>query len=109
MDAHDDAGKAVGQVQGSLHVFQQAFVGDAAVILEQRAVEAEVGAQHLGDAEGDAVSLSPSFPLHFPFTTCIHRMACPAHDKAVGALLNELTQAAFVHPETGARMMYELA
>jgi hypothetical protein len=36
-------------------------------------------------------------------------MACPAHDKAVGALLNELTQAAFVHPETGARMMYELA
>jgi hypothetical protein len=65
VDAHDDAGKAVGQVQGSLHVFQQAFVGDAAVILEQRAVEAEVGAQHLGDAEGDAVSLSPSFPLHY--------------------------------------------
>jgi hypothetical protein len=31
------------------------------------------------------------------------------HDKAVGALLNELTQAAFVHPETGARMIYELA
>ena len=42
-------------------------------------------------------------------TVRIHRMACPAHDKAVGALLNELTQAAFVHPETGARMIYELA
>ena len=42
-------------------------------------------------------------------TVRIHRMACPAHDKAVGALLNELTQAAFLHPETGARMIYELA
>jgi hypothetical protein len=42
-------------------------------------------------------------------TVRIHRMACPAHDKAVSALLNELTQAAFVHPETGARMIYELA
>jgi hypothetical protein len=42
-------------------------------------------------------------------TVRIHRMACPAHDKAVGALLNELTQAAFRHPETGARMIYELA
>ena len=42
-------------------------------------------------------------------TVRIHRMACPAHDKAVGTLLNELTQAAFVHPETGARMIYELA
>jgi hypothetical protein len=53
VDAHDDAGKAVGLVQGGLHVFQQAFVGDAAVILEQGAVEAEVGTQHLGDAEGE--------------------------------------------------------
>lgn len=42
-------------------------------------------------------------------TVRIHRMACPAHDKAVGALLEELTQAAFRHPETGARMIYELA
>ncbi len=42
-------------------------------------------------------------------TVRIHRMAFPAHDKAVGALLNELTQVAFVHPETGARMIYELA
>jgi len=41
VDAHDDAGKAVGLVQGCLHVFQQAFVGDAAVILEQGAIEAE--------------------------------------------------------------------
>jgi hypothetical protein len=42
-------------------------------------------------------------------TVRIHRMACPAHDKALGALLDELTQAAFRHPETGARMIYELA
>ena len=44
VDAHDDAGKAVGLVQGGLHVFQQAFVGDAAVILEQGAIEAEIRA-----------------------------------------------------------------
>lgn len=42
-------------------------------------------------------------------TVRIHRMTCPAHDKAVGALLGDLTQAAFLHPETGARMIYELA
>jgi hypothetical protein len=42
-------------------------------------------------------------------TVRIHRMACPAHDKAVSALLNELTKIAFRHPETGARMIYELA
>ncbi len=42
-------------------------------------------------------------------TVRIHRMTCPAHDKAVGALLGELTQAAFLHPETGARLIYELA
>jgi transposase-like protein len=39
----------------------------------------------------------------------IHRMACPAHDKAIGALLADLTQAAFHHPETGMRLIYELA
>jgi len=42
-------------------------------------------------------------------TVRIHRMACPAHDKAVAALLAELTQANFRHPETGMRMIYELA
>jgi hypothetical protein len=42
-------------------------------------------------------------------TVRIHRMACPAHDKAVGILLDELTKSVFRHPETGARMIYELA
>jgi hypothetical protein len=42
-------------------------------------------------------------------TVRIHRMACPAHDKAIGALLNELNQLAFHHPETHARLIYELA
>ncbi len=38
----------------------------------------------------------------------IHRMACPAHDKAIAALLAELTQSNFRHPETNARMIYDL-
>ena len=42
-------------------------------------------------------------------TIRIHRMASPAHDKAIGALLSELNQTAFCHPETGMRMIYELA
>ena len=41
-------------------------------------------------------------------TVLIHRMACPAHDKAIAALLDELTQTSFKHPETGARLIYEL-
>jgi hypothetical protein len=39
----------------------------------------------------------------------IHRMACPAHDKAIGALLGQLKQLAFHQPETHARLIYELA
>ncbi len=39
----------------------------------------------------------------------VHRMACPAHDKAIAALLAELTQASFRHPQTGMRLLYELA
>jgi hypothetical protein len=42
-------------------------------------------------------------------TVRIHRMACPAHDKAISALLANLTQIAFSHPETGMRLIYELA
>jgi len=42
-------------------------------------------------------------------TVRIHRMACPAHDKAVAALLHELTELEFRHPETGMRLIYELA
>lgn len=42
-------------------------------------------------------------------TIRIHRMACPAHDKAIGALLLELNELSFHHPETGMRMIYTLA
>jgi hypothetical protein len=42
-------------------------------------------------------------------TVRIHRMACPAHDKAIATLLADLTQTAFRHPETGMRLIYELA
>jgi len=42
-------------------------------------------------------------------TVRIHRMATPAHDKAMTALLADLTQIAFCHPETGSRLIYELA
>jgi len=42
-------------------------------------------------------------------TVRIHRMACPAHDKAIAALLDDLTGEAFLHPETGMRMIYKLA
>ena len=42
-------------------------------------------------------------------TVRIHRMASPAHDQAVSVLLAELTRAAFRHPETGTRLIYELA
>ena len=42
-------------------------------------------------------------------TVNIHRMTCPAHDKAIAALLAELTLAPFVHPETGMRILYQLA
>lgn len=38
----------------------------------------------------------------------IHRMASPVHDKAIAALLKELTEQKFCHPETGAVMLYAL-
>lgn len=41
-------------------------------------------------------------------TVRIHRMANPVHDQAIAALLEELTKQNFCHPETGARMIYEL-
>lgn len=42
-------------------------------------------------------------------TVKIHRMANPAHDKAIAALLEDLTREEFTHPETGAKMIYTLA
>lgn len=41
-------------------------------------------------------------------TIKIHRMANPVHDKAIAALLEELTSQEFCHPETGAKMVYSL-
>jgi hypothetical protein len=41
-------------------------------------------------------------------TIKIHRMANPVHDKAITALLEELTSQEFCHPETGAKMIYSL-
>ncbi|HWZ08969.1 MAG TPA: hypothetical protein VNY53_18920 [Bradyrhizobium sp.] len=41
-------------------------------------------------------------------TIRIHRMAAPVHDKAIAALLEELTKLEFCHPETGAKMIYTL-
>lgn len=41
-------------------------------------------------------------------TIKIHHMANPAQNKAVAALLDELTEQAFCHPETGATMIYAL-
>jgi hypothetical protein len=42
-------------------------------------------------------------------TIKIHRMASPVHDRAAGALLEELSSLSFCHPETGMRLIYKLA
>ncbi len=41
--------------------------------------------------------------------TTARGLACPAHRKAIAALLDDLTKLAFQHPETHARLIYELA
>lgn len=41
-------------------------------------------------------------------TLKVHRAASPAHDRALGLLLADLTEQAFCHPETGARMIFQL-
>jgi hypothetical protein len=41
-------------------------------------------------------------------TVRIHRMVTPAHDKAIAALLEDLNNLDFCHPETGAKMVYAL-
>ena len=38
----------------------------------------------------------------------IHRMACPAHDKAVSMLLDALNNENFLHPETKMKMVFDL-
>jgi hypothetical protein len=41
-------------------------------------------------------------------TIRVHRMAAPVHDKAIAALLEDLTKLKFRHPETGAKIIYAL-
>jgi hypothetical protein len=53
-----------------------------------------------GDIEPDAVANT--------LTVRIHRMASPVHDRAIAALLEELTRQEFLHPETGAKMTFAL-
>jgi DNA-binding CsgD family transcriptional regulator len=53
-----------------------------------------------GDIEPDEVANT--------LTVSIHRMASPVHDRAIAALLDELTQQEFHHPETGAKMKFML-
>jgi transposase-like protein len=53
-----------------------------------------------GDIEPDNVART--------LTVRIHRMANPMHDRAVAALLHDLTELQFCHPETGAKMIYAL-
>jgi hypothetical protein len=52
------------------------------------------------DIEPDAVAKT--------LTIRVHRMASPAHDKAIAALLRDLTSLEFRHPETSAKMLYML-
>jgi hypothetical protein len=42
-------------------------------------------------------------------TVCVHRMASPVNDRAVDALLTDLTEQEFHHPETGMKLIYRLA
>lgn len=53
-----------------------------------------------GDIEPDELAKT--------LTVRIHRMVTPAHDKAIAALLEDLNNLGFCHPETGAKMIYSL-
>jgi hypothetical protein len=80
----------------------------AMVALLRRHLEKEDDARALirelfvssGDIEPDAVANT--------LTVRIHRMASPVHDRAIAALLEELTRQEFLHPETGAKMTFAL-
>ncbi len=48
-------------------------------------------------------------PAAGTLTIRIHGTACPAHDKAIGSLLTELTAAEYQHPQTQAKMIFEMA
>ena len=53
-----------------------------------------------GDIEPDEYSKT--------LTLKIHRTASPAHDRALGLLLADLTDHGFCHPETAAKMIFRL-
>jgi len=55
-----------------------------------------------------AVDLLPDEQAN-TLTVRVHRMAAPVHDRAIAAVLQELTASAFQHPETGMRLIYELS
>jgi hypothetical protein len=52
------------------------------------------------DIESD--NLAGTISIH------IHRMASQVNDKAIAALLGELTEQEFCHPETGVKMVFAL-
>ena len=54
-----------------------------------------------------AADLVPD-PQAKTLTVKIHRMASPVHDRAVAALLNDLNEQHFCHPESGDRLIYAL-
>jgi hypothetical protein len=41
-------------------------------------------------------------------TVRIHHMASPVHDRAIDALLSNLNDIEFIHPDTGMKLLYEL-
>jgi len=45
-------------------------------------------------------------PQDNTLTIRIHRMANPAHDRAISLLLKDLTDEEFTHPDTGAKMVF---
>lgn len=53
-----------------------------------------------GDIEPDDVAKTLSVR--------IHSMVTPAHDKAIAALLEDLNDLGFCHPESGAKIIYSL-
>ncbi|NTV88447.1 MAG: hypothetical protein HGA21_17120, partial [Burkholderiaceae bacterium] len=92
---------------------------DTVKMIAYRAETAMVGLlrRHLqNEAEGRALirdlfvasaDIEPD-DLAKTLTIRIHHLANPAQNKAVAALLHDLTEQAFCHPETGARMIYAL-
>jgi hypothetical protein len=54
-----------------------------------------------------AADIHPDDDAH-TVTIKVHRMASPVHDKAIAALLHDLTSLDFRHPDTGAKMIYSL-